>query len=175
MVQHSFAMQRRRFLQLGLGAALVMAVVGGAVVWLRPGLQAGRIAPAVRSALARLSEAILDRSLPADESARASAVAAQIDRLDAFIAGLPAATRDELSQLLGLLAAPPGRRLLVGLSTDWPQATVEEVRDALQDMRLSSLSLRQQAYHALRDLTNGTYFSEPQAWAGIGYPGPVDL
>ncbi len=175
MVQHSLAMQRRSFLKLGLGTALVMAVVGGTVVWLRPGLQDGRIAPGVRVALHRLSEAILDRSLPAQEQDRARAVSAQIDGLEAFIAGLPAATRDELSQLLGLMAAPPGRRWLVGLSADWPEATVEEIREALQDMRLSSLSLRQQAYHALRDLTNGTYFSEPQAWVGMGYPGPADV
>jgi hypothetical protein len=175
MVQHSVAMQRRSFLKLGLGAALVMAVVGGTVVWLKPGLQDGRIAPGVRVALRRLSEAILDRSLPSGRVDRETAVGAQIDRLEAFVAGLPAPTRDELSQLLGLMAVPPGRRLLVGLATDWPQASVEEVREALQDMRLSSLSLRQQAYHALRDLTNGTYFSEPEAWAGMGYPGPAEL
>jgi hypothetical protein len=175
MVQHCIAMQRRSFLKLGLGAALVMTVLGGTVVWLRPGLQDGRIAPDVRVALRRLSEAILDRSLPSDRGDRERAIAAQIDRLEAFIAGLPATTRNELSQLLGLMAVPPGRRFLVGLSTDWPQAPLEEIRAALQDMRLSSLSLRQQAYHALRDLTNGTYFSEPQAWAGMGYPGPAEL
>lgn len=175
MVQHFCAMQRRSFLKLGVGAALVLAVAGGAVAWLRPGLQHGHIAPHVRVALSRLSEAILDRSLPADAHDRQRAVAAQIDRLDAFIAGLPSATRDELSQLLGLIAAPPGRHLLVGLATDWPRAAVGEIRAALQAMRLSSLSLRQQAYHALRDLTNGTYFSEPQAWTAMGYPGPVEL
>jgi hypothetical protein len=38
-------------------------------------------------------------------------------------------------------------------------------------MRDSSLALRQQAYHALRDLTNGGYFADAAPWAVMGYPG----
>jgi hypothetical protein len=42
-------------------------------------------------------------------------------------------------------------------------------------MRLSSLALKQQGYHALRDLTNAAYFSDPTAWQRMGYPGPSDI
>ena len=34
------------------------------------------------------------------------------------------------------------------------------------------LALRQQAYHALRDLTNAAHYADPQIWALMGYPGP---
>jgi hypothetical protein len=40
-------------------------------------------------------------------------------------------------------------------------------------MRLSSVSLRQQAYHALHDIISGAYFAEPTTWKLLGYPGPV--
>ena len=39
-------------------------------------------------------------------------------------------------------------------------------------MRTSRIGLRQQAYHALRDLTNAAYFADPQTWPLMGYPGP---
>ena len=39
-------------------------------------------------------------------------------------------------------------------------------------MRLSTLALRQQAFHAMRDLINAAWFADPSTWAAIGYPGP---
>jgi hypothetical protein len=42
-------------------------------------------------------------------------------------------------------------------------------------MRVSSLALKQQAYQALRDLTNAAYYADPSAWNVLGYPGPKAL
>jgi len=42
-------------------------------------------------------------------------------------------------------------------------------------MRVSGTTLRRQAYHALRDLTQAAYFSDPGTWAALGYPGPRPL
>ena len=39
-------------------------------------------------------------------------------------------------------------------------------------MRTSTLELRQQAYHALRDLTNAAFYANPDVWPLLGYPGP---
>ena len=125
------------------------------------------------AAAAAVALAVLDGALPGAETARSQAIAAHLARLEAAIAAFPAATQSELSQLLALLASAPGRLALAGLSTAWPQARVEQVQAALQGMRLSSLSLKQQAYHALRDLTNAAYFSDESAWPGMGYPGPA--
>ena len=40
-------------------------------------------------------------------------------------------------------------------------------------MRVSGVSLREQAYHALRDLTNAAWFAERSTWSALGYDGPV--
>ena len=61
------------------------------------------------------------------------------------------------------------------LKTQKTQASVAQLQASLQSMRTSSLQLRQQVYHALRDLTNAAYFSDPTTWSQLGYPGPREL
>ena len=175
MMQHSSAMQRRTLLKLGAASAVLLAVAGGGVALWQPGLQAGRLAPGAREAMAALCRAVLDGSLDTDPARQAQQLAQQLDRLDAFAAGLPPHAQRELSQLLGLLALTPGRQWLAGVSTGWAQASIDEMGAGLQAMRTSSLSLRQQAYHALRDMINGTFYAEPANWPLMGYPGPGDL
>ena len=168
-------MQRRTLLKLGLGASLALAAAGGAVVLMRPAMEAGRLRPGARAVMLAVAQAVLDGALPTEPAARAAALDGHLQRLETAIAAFPMPTQAELSQLLALLSSPPGRIALAGLSTDWPEATVPQVQAALQGMRLSSLALKQQAYHALRDLSNAAYFSDPSAWAHLGYPGPTDI
>ena len=61
------------------------------------------------------------------------------------------------------------------MAPEWADATVPAIRQALEAMRLSPLSLRQQAYQALHDITGSAYFSEPATWSVLGYPGPAPL
>jgi hypothetical protein len=42
-------------------------------------------------------------------------------------------------------------------------------------MRVSALSLRQQAYQALHDIVGSAYFSDPRTWGILGYPGPPKI
>ncbi|MGE0373693.1 MAG: hypothetical protein AB7Q01_17680, partial [Gammaproteobacteria bacterium] len=164
-------MQRRTLLKLGLGAGVVLAIAGGGVALWQPGLRAGHLSEDARVLMRAVARAVLDGVLPADAALREQALDAHLQRLDAAIAAFPAATRAELSQLLALLSSAPGRVVFAGLNTPWPQAGIAEVQGSLQALRLSSLSLKQQAYHALRDLTNAAYFSDPSAWVHMGYPG----
>ena len=83
--------------------------------------------------------------------------------------------RSRPASLAALLLHPLGRRLIAGLASDWPQAGLPELRKALQGLRDSSFVLEQQAFHALRDLTNGAYFADPATWPAIGYPGPQPI
>lgn len=122
-----------------------------------------------------VGRAVLDGSLPADPDARQRALQAHLGRLDGVLAGFPATVQGELSQLLAILAAAPGRVAFAGLYTDWASASVADIQSALQGMRHSSLALRQQAYHALRDLTNAAYYADPSTWPMMGYPGPRAL
>ena len=52
-------------------------------------------------------------------------------------------------------------------------ASVAEIQSALQSMRVSTLSLRRQAYQALHDIVGAAYFSDPGTWSLLRYPGPV--
>lgn len=165
-------MQRRTLLKLGVGAAAVLAVAGGGVALWQPGLESGRLTPASRDVFEAVARAVLDGSLPDEPGQRRVAMQAHLHRLDDAIAAFPPAVQGELSQLLALLAHAPGRVLLAGLTVDWPRASVAQLQSALDGMRFSTLDLRQQAYHALRDLTNAAYYADASTWPLLGYPGP---
>ncbi|TWO70750.1 hypothetical protein FN976_14450 [Caenimonas sedimenti] len=166
-------MQRRSLLKLGAASAALLLVGGGALAVFQPGLVDGRLSSGARKVFLALGGAMLDGLLPPADRARA--LEALVQRVDALVAGLPPHAQAELSQLLALLESSPGRRWLAGLEADWPQASATELQAALQSMRFSGLSLRQQAYHALHDIVNGAYFSEQATWVALGYPGPAAI
>lgn len=168
-------MQRRNLLKLGLGATVILVVAGGGVALLNPALSGGRLGEGGRDVMRAVARAVLDGALPTAADERDKAIEAHLQRVEAAIAAFPVPVQAELSQLLTLLATAPGRVALAGLSSAWPLASVAQLQQSLQGMRLSSLALKQQAYHALRDLTNAAYFSDPSAWQRMGYPGPTDI
>ena len=150
----------------------MLALAGGTLALLRPGLQQGRLSTGGREMFAAVARGVLADLLPAEPEARARALQAHLQRLDDTIAGLPPALQAEIDELVTLLASTPGRLALAGLRPDWPQASEGELQAMLQGLRVSSLQLRQQLYHALRNLTNGAYFADASTWQAIGYPGP---
>ena len=166
-------MQRRTLLNFGIAATALIAVAGGGLALLRPGLEAGRMTSSAKQVFSAVARGVLDGMLPADRNVRDAALKAHLERLDDTLAAFPCATQTELSQLIALIASAPGRAAIVGLHGDWDTATDAEIQAAMQDMRTSSLAMRQQVFHALRDLTNAAYFADPQAWASLGYPGPL--
>jgi hypothetical protein len=165
-------MQRRSLLKLGIASAVVLAVAGGAVALMQPGLQNGKLSEGARLIFSRAGETILAGTLPADAGPKQIAINSLLDRIEAFIAGTPDHVQAELSQLLGLLNTAAGRRGVVGLSPSWHDATVPEMTAAFQAMRESSVSLRVQAYQALHDIVSASYFSGQESWTALGYPGP---
>lgn len=179
MMQHcarisAIHMQRRRLLQIGTVASLTLVAVGGGLVWMRPAAPAAELNADSRMLFAAVAQAVLDGVLPSGP-ARAAALTAHVERVQQTIRGFSPAVQNELAQLLGILCTAPGRRLLARLAAPWETASAADVGIALQRLRTSRLATRQQIYHALRDITNGAYFSDPAAWAAIGYPGPKDI
>lgn len=166
-------MQRRTLLKLGATSAALLAVVGGTAALIQPGLQRGTLTAAGREVFRAIGLGVLDKTLPEQAAAKDLALTALLGRMDVLISVLPPHAQAELSQLLSILASGAGRRALAGLSTPWTIASAADVQAALQDMRLSSLAVRQQAYAALHDITAGAYFSEPATWSVLGYPGPL--
>jgi hypothetical protein len=173
---HSLAMQRRQWLKLGLASAAVLALAGGAAVLNQPGVDpTGRLTTSGRRVFGAAAGALLDGMLPATGPARVASTQQLLDRIDGLVVALPPHVQTELSQLLALLDTAPGRHLLAGLASDWPDSSVEDLQQALQGMRHSTMSLRQQAYHALHDITSAAYYADASTWQGIGYPGPLKI
>jgi hypothetical protein len=165
-------MKRRQLLAVGGATAALLAVAGTAAVLWRPARLNGQLQADAQAMLSRVAEAVLDAVLPVEPAQRALALRQHLARVEATVAGMPPAMQAEVDQLLTLLLAPPGRALLLGLSTPWQQSNPDDLQQALQSLRTSQLALRQQIFHALRDLTNAAYFAGPDTWAVLGYPGP---
>ena len=172
-MQQTPHVKRRTFLKIGITSAVVLAVGGGAVALMSPGLVEGKLSPAAREVMAKVAQAMLLGTLPTEPVALQAATNALLLRTDAFLSGLPAHVTPELDQLFSLLISAPGRRFLVGLSSSWQEASISEVGTALQAMRSSGTELRVQAYQGLHDIVCVPYFSGEESWAVLGYPGPI--
>jgi hypothetical protein len=169
-------MRRRTLLAVGTATGVLLAVAGGTVATLRPARTSdGRFTPAAEAMLGAITQGVLGPLLPAEGAGRQTALQAQLRRLEATVAGLPPGMQAEVDELLSLLAHPAGRVGLFGLTSSWDTASPGDVTEALQGLRTSSLALRQQVFHALRDLTNGAYFADPATWSTVGYPGPLPV
>ena len=162
-------MQRRRLMQLGLGAGAFVALAGGGVALWRPGLKDARLTPSGQAVFGAVSRAVLGPLLAEAQ------LPAQLARIESAVQAMPAHVQAELAQLLALLAAPPTRLALTGLGDDWASAPTADVLAMLERLRQSPLQLRRQVYQALRDLTNAAWFANPASWRAIGYPGPRSL
>ena len=168
-------MQRRTLLKLGATSAVSLAIVGGTAALIQPGLERGALTVAGRGVFHAVALGVLDKTLPEQPAAKQAALSGLLARIDTLISALPPHAQGELSQLLSILATGAGRRALAGLATPWLDASAMQVQAALQDMRLSSIAVRQQAYAALHDITAGAYFSEASTWPMLGYPGPLAI
>ncbi len=157
------------------GAALLALTGGGAALMYERAWRDGKLLPAGRRVLAAVARAVLDGSVPSDAASLAAAIDGHLTRMEATVSAMPTHTQSEIADLLALLAMPPLRATLAGLSVAWERASVSEVQMALQSMRQSSLLLRRQAYGALRDLTHAAYFAAPSTWPLLHYPGPRAL
>lgn len=161
---------RRTFLKAGLLGGTLLAVGGLAA------LVVGRDADADRrQVLSAVIPAVLDGALPDEPSARAAAVARCADGVDAAIAGLPPAAREEAAQLFALLAIPPTRVALARVGRPWNEAGTDEVAAFLERWRGHPMALMRSGYHALHDLTLAAWYADESNWESIGYPGPLNL
>ena len=168
-------MERRTLLKLGATTAALLALMGGTAALVQPGVERGALTAAGREVFYAIALGVLDKTLPEQDAAKQAALTGLLGRIDVLISALPSHAQSELSQLLSILATNAGRRVLAGLATPWLDASPVQIQAALQDMRLSSLAVRQQAYAALHDITAGAYFSEASTWPMLGYPGPLAI
>lgn len=168
-------MQRRHLLKLGIASAATLTIIGAAVALVQPSLEKSRLSERGRSIFKAVGAAVLNGSLPKEPKQQAIALSGLLQRVDILIGNLPPHAQAEISQLLAVLGTSVGRRGLAGLSEDWKLADIAKIQAALQSMRLSSVAMRQQTYHALHDIVGGAYFSDASTWSLLGYPGPLKI
>jgi hypothetical protein len=171
------SLSRRTFIAAGIVGAAALAAAG----WLRgphapPGAAGRRALDADGEAIfAAVAPVLLDGALPADKAARDAALAQTLDGIDAAIAGLSPHAQAELGELIALLALPPVRYGVAGVSDAWPVASPAQVRRFLDNCRASRFTLMRAAYDALHALTYAAWYGNADAWPAIGYPGPPSL
>jgi len=169
---------RRRLLKRGLLGGVLLAL-GGAVPL---ALRSTRPGPAPRRPLALLSPdehavlaAIAARMAPGPAAGPRWPTAEALDcagKIDALLARVHPEVGAEFKQLLHLF-----ENALFGLVHSASPTPFTRLSPAAQDARLdawrtSRLALLQSGYQALKRLVHATYYSSPEIYALIGYPGP---
>lgn len=165
-------MQRRTLLKVGIATGALLAVAGGTLALLRPGRADGRLTVPAQVMFTALARAVLAELLPAQDADQARAMQGLLQRIEGTIAGMPPGLQAEVDELLTIAASAPGRLALLGVGSSWDAVSTDELTRALQALRLSGLALRQQVFHAFRDMIAAAWFAEPATWAAIGYGGP---
>ncbi|HET8693810.1 MAG TPA: hypothetical protein VFM33_03980 [Aquabacterium sp.] len=166
--------KRRWLMKTAVVIGAAGAALGGSVFWHR-GMADGKLTEYGADVLRGLARGVLSDILPKEPAQRQAALDAHVRRMDAFLNNLPHSLRNEINALLGLLANPPTRYLVAGLGQSWSSASDAEITRALEYMRLNALPTTQMAYHAVRDITCVMFFTAPENWSLVGYPGPMNV
>ena len=130
------------------------------------------LGPGDRELFAALAVPMLGAALPAEASARATAIEQVVRGVDIAADGLQPGVQSQLQQLFGLLEFPLSRSVLGGVWDGWSDASPEAVSAFLDRWRFSGISLFRSGYQALHQLVMSAWYGQNAAWARIGYPGP---
>ena len=155
---------RRRFLQVGVAGAAVLVAAG----------MLERPAPTA-PLLAALAPVILAGALPEEPGEHAAAVRQVVSSVEAAIAGLAPAAREEVEQLFAVLRFGPARFATTGLWRPVERSSPGEIAAFLARWRESRFDLLRAGYQGLTQLLQAGWYGDPRAWAAIGYPGPPRL
>ncbi len=151
--------------------------------------------PAEYSIMAAVADRVLAETVPAElvsdppggetelPAALAAAIAAQpaaptpdaldvAGRIDQFLAPSDPATAHDFKQLLGLFD-----NALFSFVSGGPATPFTKMSPAQQDLHLarwahSRLPMLRSGYQAMKRLSGAIYFSAPETFASLGYPGP---
>jgi hypothetical protein len=165
---------RRGFLKKGLlGAALLAA--GGGTAWLatrrtRPSTSL-RDLQVFDAAQLTVILAIAERIIPEHPGFPRPAEVGLPGKVDDIAAMAHPAAQKELRQLVGLFESAFGGLL------DLQPRLFTECDPAAQERRLhawmtSRIAVRRTGFRAFKRLVDAAYYSSPETWGAVGYPGP---
>lgn len=155
---------RREFIRAGLGGSALLFVAGCA-----------KRDAASNDIVGALVPVVLAGALPDEGSAKATAIAQIVEAFGRAVQRLAPAIREEVADLLALLAFAPTRILVAGVASPWNEASAAEIERFLRDWRASRFELRRSGYRALTQLIQAAWYDNPSAWPIIHYPGPPKI
>jgi hypothetical protein len=169
---------RRRFLKKGLLGGALLFLAGALPIALRSGREGGQPRRPLKLFTPRehaIFAAVAARIVPGDDAGPAWPTAAALDcagQVDALMATVHPAVGAELRQLLHLF-----ENGLTGLLTNLSPTPFTRCAPAEQDARLqawrrSRVAVLRSGYQALKRLSQATYYSSPEIYPRVGYPGP---
>lgn len=180
---------RRSFLKKGLLGGALLFIGGALPLALRAGIDRARPRGALRLFTAReyaIFAAIAARIVPGDAAPAAAGAASAAPtpvwptaealdcagKTDALMALALPSVGAELRQLLHLFESGLG-----GLFTNLQPTPFTRLEPAAMDARLaawrtSRVALLRSGYQALKRLAQATYYSSPEVYPFVGYPGP---
>jgi len=172
---------RRRFLKRGLfGGALL--VLGGALPFV---FRTTRRGAAPRGPLRLLSSdehavlaAVAARIVPGDGADARWPSAEALDcagRVDALMANVHPEVGHDFRRLLRLCESSLVGTLTAGSSRPFTRAPAAEQDARLESWRRSRLDILRSGYQALKRLCDAVYYSSPEIYPLIGYPGPPSV
>jgi hypothetical protein len=174
-------MNRRHFIRAGVVGSTVLAAGGAWMVMRDRSASSDTTSTAsqrqrrIDRIVGAIAPVILAGALPADIASRGEAVKRLTSDIGSVIANFSAPVQHEVHELFSLLDIGIARRVLTGVSGDWPDADPIEIAAFLERWRRSSLETLQSGYHALHDLVLGAWYASPATWAAIGYAGPPKI
>jgi gluconate 2-dehydrogenase subunit 3-like protein len=169
---------RRGILKKSVAGAALLAAAGAVPVALRRtrlrDLPQNKALQFFTPAEYSIWAAVADRVL-AEEKATGAPTAADLDvaaRADAFLAPLPESDRKDLKQLLALFDNALFSALQGGPARTFTAMSPEEQDAHLRRWQTSRLALQRTGFQAMKRLCCALYFSAPETYAAVGYPGP---
>ncbi len=166
---------RRSFLKKGLLGAALLAAGGGA--WL--GTRRTHPDPALKGPFLVFSEAeatvilaVADRLVPPRPGFPRPLEVGVPRKVDAIAAMAHPAVQHELRQLIGLFESPFTGLFLDGLPGTFSGASPEAQDQRLHDWATSRIAVRRTGFRAMKKLVYAAYYSSPETYAAVGYPGP---
>lgn len=168
-------MRRSTFLKYGFAGSAMLAL-GGVGLSLRKGPLAAlpegglkALNPRQWSTLVAAASAIIGGSVDLP-SAKDLNTAGMVDEI---LASLNPDLKDELCLVLNLLENPVAGAILDARPTPFSALSHDECVAAIEQWRGSRLPPRRAGIRALIALVNSAYWSRPETWSHMGYPGPL--
>ena len=171
---HGNPLKRRRFLKLGVGAALLLAVGGGAFKWLGSGYGSfvtGDEHPiALTTKEFAVVKSVVRALLPAEGGLPSGESLGIAQRIDEELWAASADTRSDLKAGLQVLEHAT---IMNGYASRFTALEPEKQREYLSKLLNGSNDTLGQIAGGLRQIVHIFYYARPETWKAIGYDGPL--